>query len=801
MKTVADLQHRRLQSLVIGIVLFLAAGAATLALGVLVESHEPFQRAFAAANGAHLVVEFDGAIPADQVAATRTATGVTAAAGPWQVAPGALGHPKGGQIPGTFSGRPQPDASIDAVTMIAGRWWQAPGEVVLDQDVATHLERSVGQTIDVYASPNFGKGGGPAPGDPTQGSTPVETLMIVGIAGSVSTPDVAGWASPADIAKIGGSQVLPQEMLYRVSPAATAGDLAAALNTITQGMPANAVLTASNYLATQTSVNRLADLYVPVLLAFSIFALLAAAFTIANVVGGIVLTSFREIGVMKAIGFTPAQVSWSLVAQVVLPAVLGTVAGVVAGTIASAPIIQQTAQSFGLPAGFTLSVPVVVAVLGIAIGTAIVAAIGPATQAGRLSVVGAISRGLAPSARPDGGRLRRLGLRLPAGLSIRLGVAAGVSHPARAAMTLGAVMVGVVAVTFSLGLNASLLRAREGLQRPTSAPVRLDLADAESRFVGATTSPSNGDPTPAAITAAITANADTGRVETIGQTEVSVPRLGTVPFVGYQGDSSWLGYDLIAGRWFAGAGEAVAPTNLFAQSGLHLGDTVTVSQDGRSVAITLVGEIFDQARENDDNLVLRGAWDDLAALQPGIEPSRWEMQPRAGVEPRTYRGELQSAIPGLPISLESDASSDASFVLFLTVVGVLGAVLVAISLGGVFNTILLETRQRTREIAVLKAIGFTPTGVVAMVAASILPVGIVAGLVGVPIGIAAQGAVLRYMGMVAAKTAIPPVMLDVFSPALLAGLALTGLAIGLVGAYLPAQRAARARIAPVLQAE
>ena len=33
------------------------------------------------------------------------------------------------------------------------------------------------------------------------------------------------------------------------------------------------------------------------------------------------------------------------------------------------------------------------------------------------------------------------------------------------------------------------------------------------------------------------------------------------------------------------------------------------------------------------------------------------------------------------------------------------------------------------------------------------------------------------------------------------GLALTGLAIGAAGAFLPAQRAARARIAPVLQAE
>jgi ABC-type antimicrobial peptide transport system permease subunit len=41
----------------------------------------------------------------------------------------------------------------------------------------------------------------------------------------------------------------------------------------------------------------------------------------------------------------------------------------------------------------------------------------------------------------------------------------------------------------------------------------------------------------------------------------------------------------------------------------------------------------------------------------------------------------------------------------------------------------------------------------------------------------------------------------VLVPATIVGLALSGLAIAAIGAYLPAQRAARARIAPVLQGE
>jgi len=88
-----------------------------------------------------------------------------------------------------------------------------------------------------------------------------------------------------------------------------------------------------------------------------------------------------------------------------------------------------------------------------------------------------------------------------------------------------------------------------------------------------------------------------------------------------------------------------------------------------------------------------------------------------------------------------------------------------------------------------------------MIEATVLPVAIAAGLIGVPLGLGLQRVVLGYMGETAARTAVPEVSLDVFGPVALVGLALSGLAIAGIGALLPAQRAARARIAPVLQAE
>jgi len=795
LKLFADLRRRRLQSIAIALVLCLSTAAGTLAVEVLVESHAPFDRAFAVAGGAHLVIDYGASVAASRLAATAKVTVVTASAGPWPVTRAALGDPKGGLVGGLeLSGRTQPEVGVDIVTPTAGRWWQADGEAVVDQATARMLGLTVGDTITVHPEPSGSKGGPGVQAEPGGGppvgpaAPPTEsgvTLKVVGIAGSVSTPDVAVWTSPATIRTLAGQPGPEQEMLYRVDPSATPADLAAAVSSITAGLPNDAVVGTVSYLDTKHGVDRLADLYVPVLLAFSLFALLAAAFSITNVISGIVLTGRREIGVMKAIGFVPGQVTQVLVGQVLAPVVVGALAGAALGAIGSLPALADTAESFGLPAIALVSLPVALAVAVVAIGIASVAAIGPAIRGGRLSPVDAMA-GDAASAGPLAKALRRLGLRLPGPLPVRLGVSTAVAHPARAAMTLGALVVGVTAATFSVGLNASLLKVNDQLGRSSASPIRVELAD--------------GDPE--AVSALVEARPDTAHTVAVGEGTVTVPGVGGVAFVGYRGDATWIGYELVSGRWFAGPGEAVAPTNFYTVSGLHLGDTTTLRVSGRSVIVRLVGETFETAQEAADDLVVRGAWADLATLVPSVEPDRWEIQPTAGVDIHDYWSSLQTALGSQAQAfVESRGRIDESFLLFLSVIGVLGVVLTAISLGGVFNTVLLETRQRTRELAILKAIGLTPGQVTAMVIASIVPLGLVAGLIGVPTGIVAQHLVLTYMGQVAAKTGVPASTFDVFGPLALLGLGLAGLAIGAAGAYLPALRAARARIAPVLQAE
>ncbi len=190
--------------------------------------------------------------------------------------------------------------------------------------------------------------------------------------------------SPADIAGLAPAGQADQEMLYRVTPSATAADLTRATASIVAGLPADAIRGSQTYLEIKTNVDQLADLYVPVLLAFAVFALLAAAFLIANVVTGVVLTSYRDIGVMKAVGYTPRQVSAILGGQVLVPAAAGTVIGVALGTLASQPVARDTAASFGVPVTEVISIPVVVGVAAIGLLTTGLAAFVPALRAGRM---------------------------------------------------------------------------------------------------------------------------------------------------------------------------------------------------------------------------------------------------------------------------------------------------------------------------------------------------------------------------------------------------------------------------------
>ena len=134
----------------------------------------------------------------------------------------------------------------------------------------------------------------------------------------------------------------------------------------------------------------------------------------------------------------------------------------------------------------------------------------------------------------------------------------------------------------------------------------------------------------------------------------------------------------------------------------------------------------------------------------------------------------------------------------MTVVGIAAAAIMA--LGAVFaslNSLYAAVSARTREIAILRALGFSATAVIASVLAESLTLAALGGVLGAALGwLAFDGASMASVGatysQVAFRFAVTPGLLA-------AGLGLA-LSIGFVGGLLPAVRAARQSIVVGLRA-
>ncbi len=110
------------------------------------------------------------------------------------------------------------------------------------------------------------------------------------------------------------------------------------------------------------------------------------------------------------------------------------------------------------------------------------------------------------------------------------------------------------------------------------------------------------------------------------------------------------------------------------------------------------------------------------------------------------------------------------------------------------------SRERRRDLGMLKSIGMTPAQVIVMVVTSMTALGALGGLLGIPLGIIAHRLVVPAMAS-GAQIDLPDFMLDVYPAGLLALLVLAGILIAAAGAYVPARSAARTTIAEVLHNE
>jgi putative ABC transport system permease protein len=775
--------RRRAQTVVIFMVVLISTAAATLGLALLANSSGPFDQAFAAQHGADVAAAVNSArVTGAQLAATARQPGVNGAAGPFPAVaatlqmtlpapPGAVhtGSPPVAATTDAVIGRASPSGPVDDLTMTSGHWAQRPGQIVLSGNVqqGVHtISPPLGTKLTVTT----------APGNPK--------LTVVGYATSI-TNTADAWVVPAQATALRPPRApAAAQMLYRFASAGSAAQIRADVGALTAALPAGAISGTASWLTAKNQATGASSIIAPFVVAFALIGLVMSVLIVANVICGAVVASYRRIGVLKSIGFTPAQVVTAYLAMVGAPALAGSVLGVVLGNVLAAPVLRKTATIYAVGGQ---SVPVWVSVAAPLLMCALVGltALAPALRAGRLSAVQAIATGHAPR-QGRGYAAHRLASRLRLPRPVSIGLAAPAARPARTAFALAAITFGAIAVIFAVGLDTSLANAAQGQTHAAAEQVQVQGGQADASQEQA-------------VVAALRAQPGTRRYVAEAMPMITVSGLTQpVPAEVFRGNAAWTGYDIIRGRWYSGPGEADVNTAFLAQTGLSVGDTTTITAGAKPVTVRIAGELFDP-QGNDQPAVLT-SWQTLGGAAAGLTVAQYDVGLKPGTSPGAYANAVNQALgTGSPFAASVPGSGQ-----FYTVAESLIAVLtlmIAVVAGlGVLNTVLLGTRDRVHDLGVFKAVGMTPRQTIAMVVCWVTGPAMAAAVIAIPAATILHFVTVHAMGA-AAFTGIPAAIMDVYKPAEMVVLALSALAIAVLGALLPASWAARSRTATALRTE
>ncbi|MFF4485418.1 ABC transporter permease [Streptomyces sp. NPDC001544] len=774
--SLAAVRRRRLQTSVIAVVALVSSMALVVALGLLDVVSGPFDQLFGRVHGAHVIATFDATkVSGAQLARTAHRPGVRASAGPFPQAVIRMPENAASEMPGmapgplTVVGRADPGGPVDRLDLFAGHWATGPGQIVLSLPDA----------------PGMGSGPHSPLGKRIRlpGQRP---LTVVGLASSLSGT-AQGWVSPRQITAL---HPTAYQMLYRFDRATTPRQVAADTAVVSAGLPSGAMVAHQSYLTLKAQIAADPNTFVPFLTAFGILGLLVAILIVGNVVSGAVVSGFRHIGVLKSLGFTPRQVLAVYLVMVCVPATAGTVVGTALGGVVARPLLHQVFQ--GAQLGTANVAPTVgswayaTAALGTPV-TVLLAALIPALRAHRLSAARAVSAGSAPhTGRAPAVQRWLTGVRLPRPVTLGLGLP--LARPGRALLTVASVLLGVATVTFATGLSATMVRYGHAAQ---------DFGKAQSTvWRGQTrvgqTAPHHDDAATQRLLRSLPHVAD---VAAVGFTNARIPgRSEGVAIQGVRGGRSTFPDSLARGHWPHRPGEVVASGRFLAKQGLRLGDSFSVTAaDGRQERATLVGEILGTP-EN----WMRADWATVTALAPDAQANQYWVRLSRGADLDAYTRAVRAADPGLYPERNTTLSADA-----VTAVGSASALTLMLTLVatmGVFNTVVLSARERRRDLGMLKSIGMTPRQVTVMMVVSMAGLGLLGGILGLPLGVAAYHVVIP-MTEHAAQLTFPARMLDVWHPGSMTLMVLAGVAIAALGAVIPARMAARQTIARVLRTE
>jgi putative ABC transport system permease protein len=767
-KAIADLRRRRVQTAVIFLTVLLSIATGTMAVTLMSQTRNPYDAAFQAQKGAHLQVTFNASTDPQLLATTAATIGAAKFGGPYPATNLQFKFGDRTFFLNTF-GRDNAGGDVEVVNITSGRWARANDEIVLTRSFAELNHVAIGDHLKVTSVPE----------------TP--TLTVVGQVvdideGSADLSSQHAWVLSSAVPALTTQDSSFYLMVYRFSSDPSSTQLKGYVDQLRASLPAGSVTGAVNYILIRSIFNITNSIVTGVLGAFSAFALAATIAIVATLVTGIVISAYREIGIMKAVGFTPAGVVGVFALQIVFPALAACLVGIPAGTLLSQPLLANSSHALGLAYEPTYSIGLDLLLFAGGLLVVSIAATLPALRAGLLKPITAITNATAPR----GATVRRLRgfaarLRLPR--PVILGAGDAFSRPLRALLTLVTVLLGVATVVVAIGLPRSF----ELINNSETGAGKYQVV----------VSRSNAYPD-AEVMRILNAQPETAWVVGIGGQNVDVPGIGDpVNSLGLRGDSSRLGLMVIAGRWFSAPGEVVAPRALLKDAHLKIGDSFTGHTGGQPLQLRVVGEVYDI------NSLGHSLFTDLATLapvKPAVEPFTYRVALAPGSDISAYVRRVAAAQPDLIDVRATDTSIIGPVKIIDSVLLAIAAVLVLIGVGGVFNTLLLNTRERVHDTATLKAVGMSPRQVMVMIAASAGLLALVGGLMAMPLGLFLHR-VLNDVISTSTGNDTPPGVYGVFSPFELVLVPLLAVAVAMAAALIPGRWAARTNVVEVLHSE
>ncbi|WP_030768304.1 ABC transporter permease [Streptomyces sp. NRRL F-2664] len=734
----------------------------------------PWQRVFNQSQGAHIWLHTRAGADADADALSGV-EGVEALSGPYRTAATTIDS-RGARAGVTLRATGAEPPRTGRPLLTAGSWLDVPdaddtgprpasgpGAVVLETSVARALWAEPGDTVRVS-----GPDGAPRLLRVSGTADAAEPRYRPGGAAGI------GWVLPAtldDIARATTGQSVglrledPDDTDFIVQRAVTVLG-ADRVAEVTKWQQARAEAGGDDrFLGTVFAV-------------FGLGALLAAALAASGAVGARVRGQLRDIAVLKAIGFTPGQVTRGFLVQHLAFALLGVALGTTAiallgaripGRIGEAAAVWKdlpghTALMIGIPGG---------AVLLIAASTGL-----SAWRAGRVPPV-PVARAALPSASPMTALGKRaLGMRVPPALLLGWRAA----FPCR-----GRTLVPVIRLALPLVLITVALVAWSTLDQFRSRPAQVGLAAALT-----VRSEQGAGPSGTELAKILATVPDVAAVHPGAEMAALVPgQTGTITLRGLGTARQPYPSAVVEGRAVAGPDEAVAGQGLLDLLGVRVGDWVRMTVGGRPQILHLVGRTIEP---ESGGRVITTTLDALRERDPQLKPAYYALELRGGADPRAVSGALAAAA-GATLEIRETPNPADRLEPARGVIGALIAVLALIGLIELLTLVGTGVRDRGRDLLALKAIGLTPRQIGAMIVTAAGLTALASALVGTAVGVLAGSRLVDTQGASSGIGAgiahLPPlpVLATVVGAAVLGAVA---------AAVLPATRTARRRLADSL---